>query len=88
MNKIAACGPVSCAINAKENNLLDEPVQIRFKYLANREQKLIGLQIKLKLEAVELNQNINLGMRSLAIMITMILLAQIRIMVIINGLTA
>jgi hypothetical protein len=36
---IAADDPVSCAIYARENNLLDQPGWKRFKHIAKREKK-------------------------------------------------
>ena len=49
LNVIAEDDPVSCAIYAKEKNLLDEPSRVRFKCLSKREKKLLRLQNQAKL---------------------------------------
>ena len=48
---IGADDPVSCAIYAKENNLLDEPGWKQFKRLARRQQKLIRMANQAKLQS-------------------------------------
>ena len=48
---IAADDPVSCAIYAKENNLLEEEGWKRFKRLAKRQKKLVRLLNQAKLQS-------------------------------------
>ena len=43
LHLVAADDPVSCAIYAKENNLLEEPGWKQFKRLARRQKKLLRL---------------------------------------------
>ena len=51
LNIIVADDPVSCAIYAKENNLLDQPGWIRFNSLEKREKKPLILQNQAKLRS-------------------------------------
>ena len=51
LHVIAADDPVSCAIYAKENNLLEEEGWRRFKRLAKRQKKLIRLLNQAKLHS-------------------------------------
>ena len=48
---IAADDPISCAIYAKENNLLEEEGWKRFKRLAKRQKKLVRLMNQAKLQS-------------------------------------
>ena len=48
---IAADDPVSCAIYAKDNNLLNEPGWKQFKRLAKRQKKLLRLTNQAKLQS-------------------------------------
>jgi hypothetical protein len=45
---IASDVPVSCAIYARENNLLEQPGWKRFKHIAKREKKFTQMQAKLR----------------------------------------
>ena len=47
----AADDPVSCAVYAKENNLLDTPGWKRFKSLARRDKKLLRIVKQAKLRS-------------------------------------
>ena len=51
LNTIAADDPVTCAIYAKENGLLEEPGWRRFKHIAKREGKLLRMVNQAKLRS-------------------------------------
>ena len=46
---IAEDDPLSCSIYGRDNNLLDQPVQMRFKTLGKRDKKLLRLKNQAKL---------------------------------------
>ena len=48
---IAAEEPVSCDIHGRDHNLLEEPGQNHFKYLAKIDKKLLRLQNQAKLRS-------------------------------------
>jgi hypothetical protein len=48
---VAADDPVSCAIYARENDLLDKPGWKRFKHIANREKKFTRMVNQSKLRS-------------------------------------
>ena len=51
LNDIAADDPITCAIYAKDNDLLDEDGWRRFKPIARRQQKLLRLTNQAKLQS-------------------------------------
>lgn len=56
LHLISADDPVSCAIYAKANNLLDEPGWKKFKRLARRQKKLLRLTNQAKLHSFRTNK--------------------------------
>ena len=59
---IAKDDPVSCAMYAKKNNLLNEPGWKRFKGIAKNEKKLLRMANQAKLRSYRPLQNISLGL--------------------------
>ena len=51
LHLIAADDPISCAVYAKDNNLLEEPGWKQFKRLAHRQKKLLRLVNQAKLQS-------------------------------------
>jgi hypothetical protein len=54
MTAIAGDDPVTCAIYAKDNNLLDVPSWKRFKSIARQQQKMFWMAIQAKLRSFRL----------------------------------
>ena len=58
---IGADDPVTCAIYARENKLLDKPGWKRFSRLAKREKKLLRLQNQAKLRSYRTSPRYKFG---------------------------
>ena len=61
LSLIAADDPVTCAVYARENNLLDTPGWKRFKKLARREKKLLRLVNQAKLRSFRRGEKYKYG---------------------------
>ena len=60
---IAKSDPVTCALYAKENKLLDQPGWVRFRRLANRKKKLLRLTHQAQLQSFRMRPIFKFGIQ-------------------------
>ena len=63
MGIIAKSDPVTCAIYAKENRLLDTPGWVQFRKLARRQKKLLKMANQAKLKSFRYGQIYKFGVQ-------------------------